>query len=170
MTGLDAEDESAIVNGGFIGVSPIDDDEPLSPNACYLPHHEMDTQSDRRRDSEVLTAEFLRNLTGKRGQSGITNNGFGSFVRSKPKQLTLQNAKHMKELEFLSQKLSSDVADKTQSIANLSTANTVLLEQMQRMKQEMDRMQSQMQSDSDRVLEIGNGNRNGNVPTASVFD
>jgi len=165
MTGLDAEDESAIVNGGFIGVSPIDDDEPLSPNTCYLPH-EMDTQSDRRRDSEVLTAEFLRNLTGKRGQSGITNNGFGSFVRSKPKQLTLQNAKHMKELEFLSQKLSSDVADKTQSIANLSTANTVLLEQMQRMKQEMDRMQSQMQSDSDRVLEIGNGN----VPTASVFD
>merc|ERR1712079_920975 len=87
------------------------------------------------------TAEFLRNLTGKRGQSGIANNGFGSFVRSKPKQLTLQNAKHMKELEFLSQKLSSDVADKTQSIANLSTANSVLLEQMHRMKQEMDRMQ-----------------------------
>ena len=56
----------------------------------------------------------------------------------------MQNARHMKELEFLSQKLSSDVADKTQSIANLSTANTVLLEQMQRMKSEMERMQNQM--------------------------
>jgi len=139
----------AIVNGGFIGVSPIDDDEVMTPNHCFSPQATgMMEQSDRRRDSDVLTAEFLRNLTGKRGSNP---SGFGSFSRTKPKELTLQNAKHMKELEFLSQKLSSDVADKTQSIANLSTANSVLLEQMQRMKQEMDRMQSQMQPDSDRV-------------------
>merc|ERR1719499_2791605 len=154
LNGMDSDESAAIIatgSGGFIGVSPIDDDEPMTPNSCTSPQD----KGDRRRDSEVLTAEFLRNLTGK----GSGNNaGYSRMCRPKPKELTLQNAKHMKELEFLSQKLSSDVADKTQSIANLSTANSVLLEQMKRMKVEMDRMHSQLRQDPDRA----------DIPTASA--
>jgi len=147
---MDAAEESAIVSGGFIGVSPIDDDEPLTPNSYTSPMeaHLSTKDRDRRRDSEVLTAEFLRNLPGRGGSTGPHSR----FMQPKRKELTMQNAKHMKELEFLSQKLSSDVADKTQSIANLSTANSVLLDQMQKMKVEMERMQSRMEQDQEPSL------------------
>merc|ERR1719204_1697472 len=121
---------------GFIGVSPIDHDEPMAPNCIGLTAHVDSHSVDRRRDSEILTAEFLRNLAG---------NKVAAFHRhGEHKELSRENAKHMKELEFLSQKLSNDVASKTESIANLSTANTVLLEQMQKMKAEMERMHSRM--------------------------
>jgi len=48
-----------------------------------------------------------------------------------------------KEMQILSQKLSFDVANKTQSIQNLEIANTVLLGQMQKMKMEMDEMEKE---------------------------
>eukprot|EP01083_Nonionella_stella_P046496 124521_1 len=55
-------------------------------------------------------------------------------------ELNVDNAKNVVEMHFLSQQLSRDVANKTQSIENLEMANTVLFEQMAKMKQQMHQM------------------------------
>jgi len=138
----DGEHETA---RGFIGVSGVDD-EDVSP--CPSPLSTPAISAERR-DSQILSAEFLKG-------SGLTSpsprrNGHGNFLsgpqprKVNSKKAMMETAKHVKELQFLSQKLSSDVASKSQSIENLSTANTVLLEQMQRMKNEMERLQSHKQ-------------------------
>jgi len=68
-------------------------------------------------------------------------------------KLDLTKVKNGKELQFVSQQLTSDVATKAQNIENLEIANTQLLEQMQKMKKQMEEMsknqhQNQSQSQS----------------------
>ena len=65
---------------------------------------------------------------------------------SDSKKLDLSKVKNGKELEFVSQALTSDVASKAQSIENLEMANTQLMEQMQRMKKQMEDMSKNTKS------------------------
>merc|ERR1712087_648031 len=141
--GMDIEVDGDSTARGFIGISNVDD-EDVSP----LPSPQLTSETEtgyrfaERRDSQILSAEFLKG-------NGLKSPKRRAKVRgvkvNNSKKAMMETAKHVKELQFLSQKLSSDVATKSQSIENLSTANTVLLEQMQRMKSEMERLQSQKQ-------------------------
>eukprot|EP00484_Ammonia_sp_Unknown_P027724 CAMPEP_0197039940 /NCGR_PEP_ID=MMETSP1384-20130603/16700_1 /TAXON_ID=29189 /ORGANISM="Ammonia sp." /LENGTH=577 /DNA_ID=CAMNT_0042470615 /DNA_START=40 /DNA_END=1773 /DNA_ORIENTATION=+ len=53
------------------------------------------------------------------------------------------NETQVKEMQFLSQKLSMDVATKAQSISQLEMTNTMLIDQMQRMKQQVEMLQDE---------------------------
>eukprot|EP01084_Bolivina_argentea_P216208 367346_1 len=64
----------------------------------------------------------------------------GDHSTTHQNKLNISNAKNGKELQFVSQQLTSDVANKTQSIQNLELANTALMEQMEKMKKQMDDM------------------------------
>merc|ERR1712190_583105 len=58
----------------------------------------------------------------------------GNQSANEEQKLDISNAKNGKELQFVSQQLTSDVKNKAQSIENLEMANTQLMEQMQKMK------------------------------------
>jgi len=136
----DGEHETA---RGFIGVSGIDDEDVSPCPSPLLPS--TPSNAAERRDSQILSAEFLKGsgLASPRRNGSTPRSARKANVQHKvhnSKKAMMETAKHVKELQFLSQKLSSDVATKSQSIENLSTANTVLLEQMQRMKNEMEQM------------------------------
>eukprot|EP00483_Globobulimina_turgida_P003065 UN03070 len=58
-------------------------------------------------------------------------------------KLSIDNVKNVKEMQFLSQQLTNDVANKTQSIQDLGIANAVLFEQMEKMKNVMEQMKDE---------------------------
>merc|ERR1719361_1479606 len=60
----------------------------------------------------------------------------------RPNQLTIANAKNGKELQFVSQQLTNDVVQKSESIENLQMANTALMQEMTAMKMQMQQLQS----------------------------
>merc|ERR1719148_260328 len=141
---------------GFIGISGVDDEDVSPCPSPLLPSTPLSLLTGNkfaeRRDSQILSAEFLkgsglaippsprRRAASPKSQSARNGRVERKVRVNNSKKAMMETAKHVKELQFLSQKLSSDVATKSQSIENLSTANTVLLEQMQRMKNEMEQM------------------------------
>eukprot|EP01084_Bolivina_argentea_P266966 452999_1 len=75
------------------------------------------------------TATFFKKAVGDNSASSYSQN-----------KINPNDVKSSKEMEFLSQQLTSDVAKKTESIQNLQMANSALVEKMQQMKQQMDSM------------------------------
>mmetsp|Transcript_47423 Transcript_47423/g.76072 ORF Transcript_47423/g.76072 Transcript_47423/m.76072 type:complete len:722 (+) Transcript_47423:64-2229(+) len=74
-------------------------------------------------------------------------------------ELNADNAKNGKELQFVSQKLTHDVANKTEAIENLEATNTALMEQMQKMQKEMNSLKQHQTNDDKHA----NTNSNDNI-------
>jgi len=64
-------------------------------------------------------------------------------LQSPRANLTIANAKHGKELQFVSQQLTHEVSQKTESIENLQLANTALMQEMATMQMQMQQLASQ---------------------------
>ena len=57
-------------------------------------------------------------------------------------ELNIDNAKTAKEMQILSQKLSNDVKNRSQTVENLQMTNSYLLDQMKKMKMQIDEMEN----------------------------
>jgi len=103
------------------------------------------------------TATFFKEAVGDHMNSGLPHPQRGHLHSPRMQPLTLQNAKHGKELQFVSQQLTHDVAQKTESIENLQMANTALLQKMTAMQSKMNKMATKSsQSASNPVPMVNN--------------
>merc|ERR1712013_533971 len=77
------------------------------------------------------TATFFKKAVGDGDMGSVTKNG-----------LSVATAKNGKELQMVSQALSSDLASKTESMQHLQMANTALMQKMESMQLQMKQMQN----------------------------
>eukprot|EP01083_Nonionella_stella_P124505 375984_1 len=107
-------------------------------------------KDDQASDSDVIKTGLPKPPKRRNSQVGIkphhrpTATFFKRAVGDQP-PLDMSSAKNGKELQFVSQQLTNDVANKTQSIQNLEMANTALMQQMQKMQKQMKQMEQNSQ-------------------------
>ena len=114
----------------------------------------------------------------RNSQVGLNGNGVPKGAHHRPTKtffkklgdveddgLNINNAKNGKELQFVSQQLTSDVANKAASIQNLEMANTALLEQMAKMQKQMNDLQKNSSKN-----DSNNAGNNKHTNDASITD